>query len=177
MSIIKEIVLDRAFAFGVPVTAADLEGLYETARDYSWTRAESANIYFSVCYDNLSAFSEFEPDAAEVREFLGEEEQGDWRRVMQVSAIYATDRAFTAQIEEDLRRLGEAIAEAEAEGFEVRAIHASCIHGWMPHSSEATWTSGTLHRWARLEGGPDAHLLRTRLYGGCDVWLDLKPQE
>ncbi len=174
-SIIKDILIDRAFAFSVPVTAADLEKLYETARTYAWARAEGCNIYYSHAYDNLSAFDEFEPDASEVREMLGEGELGDWRKVMQAAAMLATDRAFTAQLEDDLGRLGAALKEAEAQGFEVRGIHASCIHGWAPHASEASWDTGTLHRWARLEGGQDANLLRVRLYGGHDVWLDLAP--
>ena len=176
-SIVNDIIIDAAFTFEAPLTESDLDRLYETGREYAWTKAESANIYFSHSLDNLRTFDEHEPDAAEVRDHLGEDDLGDWRKVMQTAAMIATDRALTAQLETDIERIRAALHETEAEGYDVRGLANTCTHGWAPHSSEATWNAGELLRWPRLEGGPDAYLLRVRLWGGATVWLDLVPLE
>lgn len=172
-SLINDILFDKAFSFDAPLSETDLDLLYEVGREYGWNRAESANIYYSHAYDNLRIFDEHEPDAAEVREHLGNDDLGDWRKVMQAAAMIATDRALTAQLEEDIDRLRAAIREAEAKGYAVRGLANTCTNGWAPHASEATWNSGELLRWPRLEGGPDAYLLRVRLWGGATVWLGL----
>ena len=175
-SIINDIIIDAAFTFEAPLTEPDLERLYEVGREYAWAKAESSNIYYSHSLDNLRVFDEHEPNAAEVREHMGEDDLGDWRKVMQTAAMIATDRALTAQLEVDIERLRTALREAASEGYAVRALSNTCVHGWAPHASEATWNSGELLRWPRLECGPDAYLLRVRLWGGSTLWLDLEPQ-
>lgn len=175
-SLVNDIIIDSAFTFDAPLNESDLDRLYEVGREYAWTRAESANIYYSHSLDNLRIFDEHEPDASEVREHLSDDDLGDWRKVMQTAAMIATDRALTVQFEEDIERLRAAVREAEAEGYSVRGLANTCAHGWAPHKSEATWNSGELLRWPRLEGGPDAYLQRVRLWGGASVWLDLVPQ-
>lgn len=175
-SLINDIITDKGFTLEAPLTESGLERLYETGREYAWSRAESANIYYSHSLDNLRTFDEHEPDAAEVREHLVEGDLGNWRKVMQTAAMIATDRALTVQLEEDIERLRAALREAGSEGYAVRGLANTCVHGWAPHASETTWKSGVLLRWARLEGGPDAYLLRVRLWGGATVWIDLEPE-
>lgn len=175
-SIIRDIFIDRAISFEAPVTIPDLEQLRDLAYGRTWELAEAYNIYNHAAYDNLTAFSEHEPDAAEVVEMLSKDELGDWRRCMVVAATIATDRYLTAKVEKDLAKLEAALVEAQEEGYKVQAITAECPHGWAAHTSESDWANGTLHRWVKLEGDTDAAMLRVLLHGAA-VWLDLHPVE
>lgn len=175
-SIIRNIFIDRAISFEAPITIPDLEHLRDLAYGRTWELAEAHNIYNHAAYDNLTAFSEFEPDPAEVAQMLSKDELGDWRRCMVVASTIATDRYFTAQVEKDLAKLEAALVEAQGEGYEVRAIAAECPHGWAAHESESDRANGTLYRWVKLDGDTDAAVLRVLLHGAA-VWLDLHPVE
>lgn len=175
-SITRDILFDRSISFKAPVTIPDLEQLRDLAYGRTWEHAEAYNIYNHAAYDHLTAFTEFEPDPAEVVEMLSKDEVGDWRRCMVVAATIATDRYFTAQVEKDLTKLEAALNEAQSEGYEVRAITSECPHGWAAHVAESDWSNGTLYRWVQLDGDADASMLRVLLHGAA-VWLDLNPVE
>jgi hypothetical protein len=177
MSIIRDLIIEKAITFESTITTADLDRLRDFAHERTWSQAENQNIYYSHAMANLDFHGAYEPEPADVAEYLDAGDEGDWRKAMTVAATIATQRALYAETEADVAKLVEAIAEAQSHGFEVTGIHADCLHGWAPHQSESDWTTGTLHLWVKLEGGPDARLLRVALAGGAEVWLALSPDD
>lgn len=171
MSIIADLLIERAIA-----DTTDIDTIREAAIDRAHGDAENLNIYYSHALDNLSMYRKFEPDPAEVSEYLSVEDRGDWRKAMTVAAILATEGYLMEQVESDLSGLQEAFDEAESKGLELEAVHAECIYGWAAHQSEEDWKSGQLLRWANLEGGGDRYLLRVEQSGDREIWLELKAE-
>ncbi|MNR94116.1 hypothetical protein D3C72_251860 [compost metagenome] len=139
MSIIRDLIIEKAITFESSITSADLDRLRDFAYERTWSQAENQNIYYSHALANLNFHG------ADVAEYLDAGDEGDWRKAMTVAATIATQRALYAETEADVAKLGEAIAEAQSHGFTVTGIHADCLHGWAPHETETDWASGTLH--------------------------------
>ena len=139
-------------------TERDVQALRDLAYDFCHQEAERRNTCYSWVTGNLVLHGAYEPDAEEVRHYLGEEDLGDWRKVIAVAATLATVRSLETQAEGDLTLIEKALDEARDNGFEPVKLQALCQHGWAPHESEEDWLDGymVLHTWRDLDGGADA---------------------
>lgn len=155
----------------------ELDKLRELASEEISYAADNNNIYLSDCLDNLDLYRAWEADPADVRQYLRDEDLGDWRQVTRSAAILATQSALEEAVERDLALLAAALEESSAEGYRAVALSADCPHGWCPHQRECDWSSGTLFEWSRIDG-TDAQCLRVDLSDGdSSLWLDLMPSE
>lgn len=156
-------------------TERDVQALRDLAYDFCHQEAERRNTYYSWSMANLDLHGAYEPDAEEVRQFLGDEDLGDWRKVMSVTATLATVRFLETQVEGDMTLIEKALDEARANGFEPVKLHALCQHGWAPHESEEDWLDGSvvLHTWRDLEGAGDRFMLRVGLSEEASIWIEL----
>ena len=171
MNILVNVLIDKiGFELG---SQRDVQELRDLCYDEAHEIAANMNIYYSHALDNLNRFSEFEPEASEVRQYLGEEDLGNWRSVMTQAAILATVGALETQAEADVMLIEKALHEASLMGFEPGKMYASCVHGWEAHEREDEWRYGTLYTWLGLDGGRNAYLLRLELSEDSQAWLVL----
>ncbi len=96
MSIIQNVVTDRG-GFAI-ATERDVQDLRDLAYDEAQKVAANMNIYTSHALDNLSRFSQHEPDAETVCEHLDPADYGDWRATMVMAATLATVAALELQV-------------------------------------------------------------------------------
>lgn len=172
MNILQNVVTDRG---GIAIaTERDLQDLRDLAYDEGHQVAENMNVYTSHALDNLSRFSQHEPDAETVREHLDPADYGDWRATMVMAATLATVAALELQVEADLTIIEKAIHEATLAGYEARKLYATCANGWAPHQAETDLQQGTLYEWKRLDGDVDAAMIRVKLSEDDEAWIDLR---
>lgn len=174
MNPIHSLTFDHQHGIAI-ATERDVQAFRDLAYDFCHAEAERRNTYYSWAMGNVDLHGAYEPDAEEVRQYLGDEELGDWRKVMTVTATLATVRFLETQVEGDMTLIEQALGEARENGFEPVKLHALCQHGWAPHESEETWLDGTmvLHTWHNLDGGTDALMLRVNLSEESQVWIEL----
>jgi|GEM_PF-2323133 len=172
MNIIQNVLNDRGAA--AIATERDLQDLRDLCYDEAHQVAENLNIYTSHALDNLSRFSEHEPDVETVREHLDPADHGDWRATMMMAATLATVAALEHQVEADLSQIEKAIHEAILAGFEAKKLYATCANGWAAHDSEENWAHGTLLVWKHLEGEVNAATMhQVTLSASGEAWIDL----
>ena len=173
MNFIVSIITDKDGI--VFLTERDVQALRDLAYDFCHKEGERRNTYYSWAMGNLDLHGAYEPDADEVRQYLGDEDLADWRKVMTVAATLATVHYLETQAEGDLTLIEKALDEASDNGFVPVKLHALCQHGWAPHESEEDWLDGTivLYTWRNLDGGADAFMLQVNLSEEGQVWIEL----
>lgn len=152
----------------------DIDDLREQSVERINEDADNAVIYYSRAMDIISDHSSHEPDPSEVVGMVTGDDAGDWRKVMTACAYLTARSVLEESAGEAFDRLQTAYDWAEGEGFEVSALHASCVYGWAPHAWERDEDGGVLYYWPTLEGGPDRYLLNLPDDG---VWIELVKEE
>lgn len=118
MNILVNTIIDLGGA--LIATENDLQALRDECYDRCHEAAANMNIYTSHALDNLSRFSEHEPAAETVREYLGDDQLGSWRAVMVMAATLATVAHLETEAEVDLTTIEKACHEATLAGYEAR---------------------------------------------------------
>lgn len=148
----------------------DIERLREAAFERSHEDADNAVVYYHRALEIISEYSAYEPDPSEVADLVSGDDAGDWRNVMTACAYLTARTALEQSAGEAIERLENAYIWAEGEGYEVAALHTSCIYGWAPHAWERDEDEGVLYYWPRLDGGSDKYLFHMTEDG---VWIEL----
>lgn len=170
MSIIKNVLISNLYDL-----TNGLDKLREQAYVECQEESERLNLCSSAAINNLDEYSAFVPDASEVATWLTKDQLGDWQEVLRVTAVLATRFALEAEVDADVALIERAIHEATLNGFNALKLYASNAHGWVPHTAEVDWKTGTLHLWKFHDGVIDAGMLQVELSGPATVWLDLDP--
>lgn len=170
MSIIKELIHGNHYDL-----AKGLDALQDRADDLCHEQAERMNIDISAAISNLDEYAAHLPDSVEVAARLTKDQRGDWQEVLRTTAILATRAHLEAEVEADIAKIKAALHEAELTGYQALKLYSTNAHGWVPHTSEIDWTTGTLHLWRFSDGTIDAGMLEVELADVAEIWIDLAP--